>query len=288
MRYGTSRIGRGCPSRCHGINDASHVVASWDDGHVDVLSRSKSRTIRFSRFGTRTYVALPSNLLCPDCFHCRLFNYGREHNHSLILHGPTTASSFLPQEQTDGKQLREARMARDTAMADKMQKIQLEMMPEQMKMQSSMMKPMVFTMVFIIAIFSWMAGSVESFRVGFVSLPWDPMWSFNARVLWIFPAWIATYIAMSAPLGRILDRHIKIVRFSRHPLVLSGRPSQSLFCTCSMMQRKSQHRLQLENHREGRDQGKQGGSKNIDQRRSGNKHVAPPERVQSARFAIPI
>ena len=52
--------------------------------------------------------------------------------------------------------------------------------------------------------------------------------------------------------------------------------------------RESQHHLQLENHREGRDQGKQGGSKNIDQRRSGNKHVAPPERVQSARFAIPI
>ena len=27
---------------------------------------------------------------------------------------------------------------------------------------------------------------------------------------------------MSAPLGRIIDRHIKIVRFSRHPLVISG------------------------------------------------------------------
>ena len=129
---------------------------------------------------------------------------------------------FSHRSRQIGKQLREARMARDTAMADKMQTIQLEMMPEQMKMQSSMMKPMVFTMVFIIAIFSWMAGSVESFRVGFVSLPWDPMWSFNARVLWIFPAWIATYIAMSAPLGRILDRHIKIIRYSRHPLVLSG------------------------------------------------------------------
>ena len=118
---------------------------------------------------------------------------------------PLQQAHFSHRSRQIGKQLREARMARDTAMADKMQTIQLEMMPEQMKMQSSMMKPMVFTMVFIIAIFSWMAGSVESFRVGFVSLPWDPMWSFNARVLWIFPAWIATYIAMSAPLGRILD-----------------------------------------------------------------------------------
>ena len=48
------------------------------------------------------------------------------------------------------------------------------------------------------------------------------MWSFNDRVMWIFPAWIATYIAMSAPLGRIIDRHIKIIRFSRHPFVISG------------------------------------------------------------------
>ena len=84
---------------------------------------------------------------------------------------PLQQAHFSHRSRQIGKQLREARMARDTAMADKMQTIQLEMMPEQMKMQSSMMKPMVFTMVFIIAIFSWMAGSVESFRVGFVSLP---------------------------------------------------------------------------------------------------------------------
>ena len=116
---------------------------------------------------------------------------------------PLQQAHFSHRSRQIGKQLREARMARDTAMADKMQTIQMEMMPEQMKMQSSMMKPMVFTMVFIIAIFSWMASSVESFRVGFVSLPWDPMWSFNARVLWIFPAWIATYIAMSAPLAEL-------------------------------------------------------------------------------------
>ena len=135
---------------------------------------------------------------------------------------PLQQAHFSHRSRQIGKQLREARMARDTARADKMQTMQMEMMPEQMQMQSSMMKPMMFTMVFIIAIFSWMAESVEAFKVGFVSLPWKPMWSFNARIMWIFPAWIATYIAMSAPLGRIIDRHIKLIRFSRHPLVLSG------------------------------------------------------------------
>ena len=29
---------------------------------------------------------------------------------------------------------------------------------------------------------------------------------------------------MSAPLGRIIDRHIKIIRYKRHPLVLAREP----------------------------------------------------------------
>ena len=104
------------------------------------------------------------------------------------------------------QQMREARMSRDTAHIEKMQKLQMEMMPEQMAMQGAMMKPMMFTMIFIIGIFSWMADTVLEFRVDYVSLPWQPMWGFENKVMWIFPAWIATYITMSAPLGRIIDR----------------------------------------------------------------------------------
>ena len=47
---------------------------------------------------------------------------------------------------------------------------------------------------------------------------------FNERIFWIIPAWIASYITMSAPLGRIIDRHIKIIRYKRHPLVLAAEP----------------------------------------------------------------
>ena len=45
---------------------------------------------------------------------------------------PLQQAHFSHRSRQIGKQLREARMARDTAMADKMQTIQLEMMPEQM------------------------------------------------------------------------------------------------------------------------------------------------------------
>ena len=137
---------------------------------------------------------------------------------------PLSQAHISHRQKQIGKQLREAQMARDTARTEKMQKMQMSMQPEQMAMQAAMMRPMMFTMVFIIAIFSWMASEVESFRVAFVSLPWAPRWSFNERIMWIFPAWIATYITMSAPLGRIIDRHIKIRRYRSHPLVLSGDP----------------------------------------------------------------
>ncbi|MBS65474.1 MAG: hypothetical protein CMA93_04045 [Euryarchaeota archaeon] len=137
---------------------------------------------------------------------------------------PIKQAHFSHRQRQVGKQLREAQMARDTARVEKMQKLQMEMMPENMAMQSAMMRPMMFTIVFIIAIFSWMASEVETFRVSFVSLPWLPMWSFNERILWIFPAWIATYITMSAPFSRIIDRHLKILRYKSHPAVLAADP----------------------------------------------------------------
>ena len=123
---------------------------------------------------------------------------------------PLSQAHISHRQKQIGKQLREAQMARDTARTEKMQKMQMSMQPEQMAMQAAMMRPMMFTMVFIIAIFSWMASEVESFRVSFVSLPWAPMWSFNERIMWIFPAWIATYITMSAPLGTVSYTHLTL------------------------------------------------------------------------------
>ena len=173
-----------------------------------------------------------------------------------------------------GRVLREARMNRDTAMIDKMERMQMSLMPDTMKMQSSLMRQMTFSIVFIMAIFSWMGNSVENFRVGFVSLPWVPMWSFQAKIFWIFPAWIATYIAMSAPLGRILDRHIKIFRYSRHPLVLSGATIDEplLHILNDAKSDRSSNRGRRPQRRAGpKKTGKHRGPK------SGNLHSAPPK-----------
>lgn len=96
------------------------------------------------------------------------------------------------------------------------------MMPEQMKIQMGAMKPMMFTMIFIIGIFAWLTSSVEQFRVDYVSLPWAPEWNLLDDTFLFFPAWICTYICMSAPFGRVVDRHIKLFRYRNHPLINSG------------------------------------------------------------------
>jgi hypothetical protein len=100
--------------------------------------------------------------------------------------------------------------------------LQQQMMPEQLEVQMGAMKPMMFTMIFIIGIFAWLTTKVETFRVDYVSLPWSPEWHLLEGKFLFFPAWICCYICMSAAYGRVLDRHIKLARYRSHPLVVAG------------------------------------------------------------------
>ena len=120
------------------------------------------------------------------------------------------------------KMMNEARLSRDTTLQEKGMTLQQQMMPEQLEIQMGAMKPMMFTMIFIIGIFAWLTTKVETFRVDYVSLPWAPEWHLLDGRFMFFPAWICCYICMSAAYGRALDRHIKLARYKTHPLVVSG------------------------------------------------------------------
>jgi hypothetical protein len=148
-------------------------------------------------------------------------------------------------------------------------------------MQGAMMKPMMFTMIFIIGIFSWMADTVIDFRVDYVSLPWQPMWGFENRIMWIFPAWIATYITMSAPLGRIVDRHLKLLRYRTHPVVLAGDmiPEPLLHLLEDDKAKSSSDSRTRRSQRKRAGPRKTGNQLSESQRRSGgNLQVAPPQK----------
>ena len=120
------------------------------------------------------------------------------------------------------RMMNDARISRDPTLQEKATVLQQQMMPEQLKVQMGAMKPMMFTMVIIIAVFSWLTTTVESFRVDYVSLPWASEWNLLTDKFLFFPAWICAYICMSAPFGRVVDRHIKLIRYRTHPVVSSG------------------------------------------------------------------
>ena len=120
------------------------------------------------------------------------------------------------------RMMNDARLSRDPILQEKATILQQQMMPEQLKVQMGAMKPMMFTMVIIIAVFSWLTTTVETFRVDYVSLPWASEWNLLSGRFLFFPAWICAYICMSAPFGRVVDRHIKLFRYRTHPVVASG------------------------------------------------------------------
>ncbi len=136
---------------------------------------------------------------------------------------PIAQAHIAHRQRQIGKMANEARLDQNKVALDASMRMREQMLPDQMAVQMGAFKPMMFTMVFIIAIFAWLASSVENFRVEYLSLPWTPKWGLNDRVMWIFPVWIFAYISMSAPLGRIIDRHIKLIRYKSHPIVIAGK-----------------------------------------------------------------
>jgi len=136
---------------------------------------------------------------------------------------PITQAHMAHRQGQMRKMLQRAQMARDHPRVEQAREIQQKIMPEQLEMQAAAMRPMLFTFVLIIAIFSWAADVVENYRVDYVSLPWTTEWNLEDRFL-LFPAWICLYIVMSAPLGRVVDRHLKLIRLKNHPVVVKGVP----------------------------------------------------------------
>ena len=147
-----------------------------------------------------------------------------EHRHSQFFRRPDGPG---PHRSPSGGQVRqvmnEASSLRDPILQEKAMTLQQQMMPEQMDVQMGAMKPMMFTMIFIIGIFAWVDHQSGDLPGGLrLSLPWALEWHLLDGKFLFFPAWICCYICMSAAYGRVLDRHIKLARYRTHPLVTAG------------------------------------------------------------------
>lgn len=111
------------------------------------------------------------------------------------------------------KELREARMKKQTTKVDKLMKMQ----PELMKMQSSTMgssfKIMAYTFVIFIAVFAWLGMFVNSLPYRIISVPWA--FEVDLNSVHVMNSWFLLYSLGSIPFGIVIRALGKIVVLRR-------------------------------------------------------------------------
>ncbi len=111
------------------------------------------------------------------------------------------------------KELREARMKKQTTRVEKLMKMQ----PELMKMQSSTMgssfKIMAYTFVIFIAVFAWLGMFINALPYRMISVPWYLNVDLNS--LHVFTSWFLLYSLGSIPFGMVIRAFGKIFLLKR-------------------------------------------------------------------------
>ncbi len=113
------------------------------------------------------------------------------------------------------KELRDARMAQNEKKVAKLMAKQPEIMKINMESSMSQMKPMAFTMIFIIATFTFLGVFVNDLSSTMFSIPWHYNVNFQTSVVCAFQNWIFVYMLISLSFGQVLQRMLKLVTFSK-------------------------------------------------------------------------
>ena len=144
----------------------------------------------------------------------------------------TTVSSVLRDHYTDWvkmvrfqkingawqKEYREAMRKGNKSHVDKLQKVRQGFMKDQMDIQLSSMKPLAWTFFLFIVLFAWLNVFVNQTLLAqggqYFAVPWASNVFVN-YVPFLFPSWIIIYSLLAIPIGQILTRILKYVRFRR-------------------------------------------------------------------------
>ncbi len=113
------------------------------------------------------------------------------------------------------KVYREAVRKQDMAKIEKLKKLQVKYMAENMEVQGRTMKATTFTMLIVIAIFSWLWIFLSS-RVDYllVAIPWSNQVVLT-KVSFMFPNWLLIYSALTMPLAWVVTYIFKFLEFRR-------------------------------------------------------------------------
>lgn len=157
---------------------------------------------------------------------------------TILLAGmlTTTISSVLRDHYTDWiktmrnqkvmaawrKENMDAMRKGDQTRIKKMREYQQKIMKDSMDVQWAPMKSMAWTFFLFIVLFVWLRTFVD-IDLGilgnqYFAVPWAPQVYMEAA--YVLPAWILMYSLLAIPIGQIISRVLKYVRFRRKLLAL--------------------------------------------------------------------
>ncbi|MDO9536843.1 MAG: EMC3/TMCO1 family protein [Thermoplasmata archaeon] len=117
------------------------------------------------------------------------------------------------------KILREARLAGNDAEVKKLTAKQMEMSKDQMMSTFDQMKPMMFTMIFLIATFAFISTFIGNIPGATMSVPWsnnvDMNASLSSNACCGFSNWMILYSLISMSVAQVIQRVFKWYSFNK-------------------------------------------------------------------------
>ena len=112
------------------------------------------------------------------------------------------------------KELREATTGNNTYKMKKLKEVQQAHAQKQLMDSTSQMKPMVFTMIIIISVFTWLWIFVANAPFQFYSVPWNAkVFFFQKGPAGFMPYWIWVYSVLSIPFGQMFQHMTKALSY---------------------------------------------------------------------------
>ncbi len=116
------------------------------------------------------------------------------------------------------RDLRDAMRKGNRSQQDKLNKVRMGFAKDQMDIQLNSMKPLAWTFFLFIVLFAWLNVFVNQTLLNtggqYFAVPWAGDVYVN-YVPFLFPSWIIIYSLLAIPIGQIITRVLKYVRFKR-------------------------------------------------------------------------
>jgi hypothetical protein len=115
-------------------------------------------------------------------------------------------------------------MEGNTAEVNKLMKKNLEMTKDTMSTTMDQMKPMMFTMIFLIATFAYIGSFIIDIPGATLSVPWSSNVNMNDSVVCMFSNWIFVYFLISISMAQVVQRSLKWYSFKKRLETIDEEP----------------------------------------------------------------